>query len=312
MFPASGALVALLCAGVYVAADSPAPVVDESEGYLRPVVKWGQNSKQLFVTINARGCAPEEKPDSDRQAEPTATVQIGRREISFTCKPSPAAAAGADAAPSDAGAIYDVRIPLTRPIAPDNSTYALNSQQATFSLLKTRQGPCWRSILPPKKAGNSKWKKKQRYQLVRDHGKTDTDDCQMWRDLWREEYFKARLRGQNALTIARVKAKRDRLRKQVEAAGLTGGDDDTREGKKKRKKQGTTATSAGGGDGEKEVEADARAMLQQLEQDKAGGDDSGAIMAWKEKIGFFRSRDRTMKVSKMKAGGDYGFTAPAP
>mmetsp|Transcript_3105 Transcript_3105/g.5479 ORF Transcript_3105/g.5479 Transcript_3105/m.5479 type:complete len:262 (-) Transcript_3105:40-825(-) len=126
-----------------------------------PVVKWGQKSDRLYVTIPLVEVSEPELTMEDRR--------IYFKGISR-------------------GEEYEVNMKLLRPINVTESKHEINKWSIVFDLQKERKEPCWKRLLKSKKT--VPWLKK-------DQDKWFLQDCQQMKEQWREAYFGAKLRGED-------------------------------------------------------------------------------------------------------------------
>eukprot|EP00397_Hematodinium_sp_SG-2012_P068744 GEMP01113457.1.p1 GENE.GEMP01113457.1~~GEMP01113457.1.p1 ORF type:complete len:178 (+),score=36.94 GEMP01113457.1:54-587(+) len=123
-----------------------------------PVVKWGQKSSHLYLTVLIR--EPE---------EPQVTITEKRVSISATSGGEP----------------YDIEMHLLRPINVTASSYTIETWRIKLELQKERTEPCWLRLMKSKKV-KTPW-------LKHDYDTWDPQDCQYFKEMWREGYFKQQL-----------------------------------------------------------------------------------------------------------------------
>mmetsp|Transcript_63699 Transcript_63699/g.138598 ORF Transcript_63699/g.138598 Transcript_63699/m.138598 type:complete len:215 (+) Transcript_63699:106-750(+) len=126
-----------------------------------PIVKWGQKSDRLFLTI----------PLKDVQ-DPMVKFSDGLVEFSA----------------SSHGDQYEVKLPLLRHIASQNSSYVIHAWNVQLEMPKKRKEPCWKRLLKGKTSHS--W-------LKRDHDKWYTKDCQAAKEKWRVTYFTRKMQGKS-------------------------------------------------------------------------------------------------------------------
>lgn len=124
-----------------------------------PVIKWGQKSDKLYLTIPL--------PDLE---EPE--IKLEEKRVSFAGK--------------SRGQNYAVKLKLLRGINVTESKHTINKWSVSFELQKLKKEPCWKRLLKPKETFT--WLKK-------DHDRWYADSCQHAKELWREAYFSAKLNG---------------------------------------------------------------------------------------------------------------------
>eukprot|EP00927_Polykrikos_kofoidii_P032328 TRINITY_DN2757_c0_g2_i1.p1 TRINITY_DN2757_c0_g2~~TRINITY_DN2757_c0_g2_i1.p1 ORF type:complete len:228 (+),score=39.17 TRINITY_DN2757_c0_g2_i1:293-976(+) len=126
-----------------------------------PIIKWGQNPKNLYLTVQLSDAVlPEIK------------MEEKRLRIQYTAKGQP----------------YAADLKLLRGINVTESKHEVSRLSLRFTLKKLRNEPCWLRLLRSKK--NVLW-------LHRDPDRAYPDECQMAKELWREEYFNAKLEGRD-------------------------------------------------------------------------------------------------------------------
>mmetsp|Transcript_85875 Transcript_85875/g.243542 ORF Transcript_85875/g.243542 Transcript_85875/m.243542 type:complete len:219 (-) Transcript_85875:72-728(-) len=130
-------------------------------GAKAPVVKWGQKPDRIYLTIPL--------PDV---TDPEVTME--ERRILFRGM--------------SRGEDYEANLKLLRGINVTESKHDMNKWSVTFDLKKLRREPCWKRLLRTK--STFQWLKK-------DHDRWYTDECQHAKELWRETYFTAKLKGES-------------------------------------------------------------------------------------------------------------------
>mmetsp|Transcript_85654 Transcript_85654/g.277434 ORF Transcript_85654/g.277434 Transcript_85654/m.277434 type:complete len:185 (-) Transcript_85654:1901-2455(-) len=134
--------------------------VAASKAVKTPVVKWGQRPDRLYVSIPL--------PDV---LDPELTIEERRVYVRGISR----------------GEEYEVNLKLLRGINVTESKHDINKWSMQFDLKKLRKEPCWKRLLRSK--SNLAWLKK-------DHDRWYTEECQNAKELWREAYFTAKLRGE--------------------------------------------------------------------------------------------------------------------
>eukprot|EP00929_Paragymnodinium_shiwhaense_P005038 TRINITY_DN10643_c1_g1_i1.p1 TRINITY_DN10643_c1_g1~~TRINITY_DN10643_c1_g1_i1.p1 ORF type:complete len:286 (+),score=77.03 TRINITY_DN10643_c1_g1_i1:78-935(+) len=126
-----------------------------------PVVKWGQKSDKLYLTIPLTDVVDPDIALADRQVTLKATSK---------------------------GQPYEAKLKFLREIDANESKYEVNKWNIQFDLKKARKEPCWKRLLKSKET--FVWVKK-------DPDRMYPEDCQHAKELWRSAYFTAKLDGRD-------------------------------------------------------------------------------------------------------------------
>mmetsp|Transcript_17786 Transcript_17786/g.41256 ORF Transcript_17786/g.41256 Transcript_17786/m.41256 type:complete len:225 (-) Transcript_17786:27-701(-) len=141
--------------------------VSASSTARHPIVKWGQKSDKLYLTVLMK--------DFD-----TPTIKLEERRVRVNA--------------TSQALSHTVDLKLLRSINVTASTYEVNTWSVQFQLKKERREPCWKRLL---KASGSPpgWLKKDTDRLY-------VSDCQRAKEDWREAYFTNKLKEERGSKAA--------------------------------------------------------------------------------------------------------------